>query len=76
LAEAFRDVSFVEFDHESRVRTQFITEENQKGDGLLVDKDGAFAVESLNDHVLTNGTKTVEYKVVRVHREETFGSPI
>ena len=72
LSEAFRDMSLVELDDEVGVGAESITEENQEGDRLFVDVDGALADQPLDHHVLTNGAKTIEHKVVRVHREKAF----
>ena len=66
LAEAFGDMSLVEFDYESRVGTKLITEQNQESDSLFINEDGALAVQTLNDHVLANGAKTIEDEIVRV----------
>lgn len=76
LAKAFGDMSLVEFDYESRVGTKLITEQNQESDSLFVNEDGALAVQTLNDHVLANGAKTIEDEIVRVCCKVTFWSPL
>ena len=73
LAEALGDVCLVEFDDKGWLRTQLVTEENQKSDCLLVNVNGTFAFEPLDDHILTHGAQAVEDEVVGVHREETYG---